>query len=108
MPNYEYECDKCGSFTASRKIAERNDPLACPDCSAPATRVILTAPRYATMPANMRTAYATNERAANEPRFSSQHGAGCACCSAGHKTSAALPAGSPRSFPGKRPWMISH
>lgn len=108
MPNYEYECNRCGGFTASRRIAERNDPLQCPDCGAAAIRVIVTAPAYAGMPAATRLAYATNERAANEPRLSKQHGAGCACCSAGHKTSTAPPAGSPRSFPNKRPWMISH
>jgi putative FmdB family regulatory protein len=108
MPNYEYDCDKCGTFTQSRPIAERNDPLGCPDCGALATRVIITAPAYAGMPATTRLAYATNERSAHEPRSSKQHGAGCACCSAGHKSSIALPPGTPKSFPDKRPWMISH
>jgi len=108
MPNYEYECGKCGGFTASRPIAERNDPLQCTDCGAPAKRVIMTAPVLPRMSAFTRKAHAINERAAHEPKQSAQHGAGCGCCSAGHKASTAMPAGSPKSFPDKRPWMISH
>jgi hypothetical protein len=53
-------------------------------------------------------AHAVNERSADSPKRSSGHGPGCGCC--GGKTSSGTlrrPDGS-KSFPAKRPWMISH
>lgn len=33
MPLYEYKCDGCGEvFYELRRSAEREDPIACPDC----------------------------------------------------------------------------
>lgn len=33
MPLYEYTCDQCGTtFEIRRKVAERTDPAACPQC----------------------------------------------------------------------------
>lgn len=35
MPFYEYACRKCGrKFDLMRRLAERDDPAACPDCGA--------------------------------------------------------------------------
>ena len=108
MPTYEYACPACGEFTALRPMAQRQDPLACPDCGAPAVRVFATAPAYTGLPAAVRQAHATNERSAHEPRQSSRHGAGCSCCSGSGKSSAVRSADGNKSFPAKRPWMISH
>ena len=108
MPAYEYDCAQCGDFTAIRPMSASGDPQACPECGEPAPRAILTAPAFAGMPSARRIAHATNERAANEPKQSSKHGAGCGCCSGGRKTAAAAAADGVKSFPSKRPWMISH
>ena len=33
MPLYEYKCEKCeGVFFELRSMAEREEPIACPDC----------------------------------------------------------------------------
>ncbi|UCH85584.1 MAG: zinc ribbon domain-containing protein [Candidatus Latescibacterota bacterium] len=33
MPLYEYKCDKCQIvFSELRSMAEREEPIACPDC----------------------------------------------------------------------------
>lgn len=35
MPFYEYSCKKCGvKFDLMRRLAERDDPAACPSCGA--------------------------------------------------------------------------
>ena len=105
MPTYDYHCAHCGSFDALRRMAERDVPAACPHCAAPSARAWLAAPRLADMPAARRLALATNERAQHEPKESARyrHPAGCGCCG----THGDTPKG-PRSFTGKRPWMISH
>ncbi len=107
MPVYDYECVRCGVFTALRPMARCRDPLACPDCGEQAGRAFLTAPALAVMSGERRKAHAINERAAHEPRLShsSKHGAGCKCCTTPSKASAANGA---KSFSGRRPWMISH
>jgi putative FmdB family regulatory protein len=108
MPSYEYDCTECGNFTAMRAMHERNEPQFCPACGAPSPRVILTAPAFAGMPPASRTAHATNERAANEPKLSSTlHGMGCTCCSRG-KSGSGRSADGAKVFPARRPWMISH
>lgn len=110
MPTYEYDCPSCGDFTAMRRISERDQTCACPECGTPANRVLLTAPAFAGMPAATRQAIARNELAANVPKQSSQgHGAGCSCCGGGKKNSKTVKNddGS-KLFPTKRPWMISH
>jgi hypothetical protein len=67
------------------------------------------------MSVELRTAHATNERSAAAPStlsaLKSQHEAGCSCCSGlsnkkGRKT--ARGKNGAKSFPGARPWMISH
>ena len=106
MPVYDYLCDDCGPFTAMRPMAECDLPSDCPSCSAGAPRVMLTAPRLSAMSPGRRRASAVNERSASAPRLRS-HGAGCGCCTAPAKRDGAGAAAA-RSFPSKRPWMISH
>lgn len=113
MPVYEYLCDECGTdFTALRRISESSLPHDCPECGEPASRALLTAPAYAGMPATERKAHAINERARHEPKSSSQvgghkHGPGCGCGSGISKSTVKTPDGA-KTFPTKRPWMISH
>jgi putative FmdB family regulatory protein len=111
MAIYEYLCTTCGPFTANRPMAESALPQACPHCSAACARAWLTAPAFAGMAAGLRHAHSTNERARHEPRLASQaghvHGPGCGCGSGASKAAVTAPGGE-KSFPGKRPWMISH
>jgi len=111
MPVYEYLCDGCGTdFSALRPMAQSSLPHACPECGSEAQRALLSAPAYAGMPAAQRAAHATNERARHEPKSSSKlghvHGPGCGCGKPG-KSTVVAPDGK-KSFPTKRPWMISH
>jgi putative FmdB family regulatory protein len=55
-------CEKCGVFTEMRPMAECELPSDCPECGAPAPRVILTAPRCLSMSAEARQAGAKYER----------------------------------------------
>lgn len=115
MPTYDYACGQCGPFEAMRSIACRAEPVACPQCTSPAERAWLTAPRLASMSSQRRHAMSTNERASHEPKSSKdkdytrlKHPSGCGCCSASKsKVTATAPNGN-KSFPSKRPWMISH
>jgi putative FmdB family regulatory protein len=113
MPVYDYLCTDCGPFTDMRSMAECELPNDCPGCGLEAPRALLTAPRLATMDSRTRTARATNERSANAPYTLSSrkgsHGSGCSCCSTGmtNKKAKTSPSGA-KSFPGQRPWMISH
>lgn len=106
MPVYEYACQRCGPFEAFRPMAEFDQPSDCDICGAPAPRVMLTAPAFAGMDASRRTAFATNERSANAPH---RHTATCGCRPGGApKKLAAEAVPAAKSFPAKRPWMISH
>lgn len=111
MPVYDYECRTCGVFTALRPMAEYASPMDCPECEGPARRVMVTAPMLASMDAERKSAFATNERASHEPKQLSKHGAGCSCCTQGRlkkKSKTAVAANGAKSFPTARPWMISH
>lgn len=103
MPCYDYMCDVCGDFDVMRRISERDAPMTCPNCQGIAYRIMTRAPFLADMLTTQRHAYATNEKAAHEPKqFSKErHGSGCSCCT-GTKTV------THKGFVGKRPWMISH
>jgi len=102
MPVYEYCCDVCGAFSAHRPMAHYREPHDCPACGVPAPRVILTAPSLAAMDSGRRAAFGINERSAHAPQQAAHvHGPRCGC--AGDRT-----AGGAKSFPGARPWMISH
>ena len=106
MPVYEYECAQCGPFSTFRPMADYALPCPCDLCGTPAPRAYLTAPALATMDAGKRKSIAVNERSANAPRRSGgAHPPGCGCC--GSKPASRTPAAA-KSFPGARPWMISH
>ncbi len=67
MPAYEYACEACGEFQASRPIAESAGPHACPECGAPAPRM-LASPHLRTAGAAIRyIAELRNEKSAHEP-----------------------------------------
>ncbi len=111
MPMYDYACATCGPFTAYRPMSEYDKPLACEDCGAMAPRAILRAPALAMMDAGARSGMAVNERSRHEPRKSSRaHPSGCGCCSTsrGFAETPAAGRSAAKSFPGARPWMISH
>ena len=115
MPTYDYQCSACGGFEARRAVSERDEPIACPDCSAASVRVMSAAPRLALMGDGTRRAIATNERAANEPKRPGDyarlkpHASGCGCCGTAAKRGATVTgANGNKAFPSKRPWMISH
>jgi putative FmdB family regulatory protein len=117
MPVYDYLCVRCGPFSDLRPMAASALPQECPTCRQDAPRAFLTAPYFATMSTERRLAHAANERSASAPRAMSglrqTHGSGCRCCSSkslsneegggrGANSSAA------KSFPTRRPWMLSH
>lgn len=110
MPTYDYICPHCGPFTARVAMADFDQPSPCPDCQTQSRRALLTAPILANMDGARRNAFATNERSADSPKRSA-HGPGCGCCTGGAKAKPSgtfyRPDGS-KSFPAKRPWMISH
>ena len=114
MVIYEYLCTDCGVFTAMRQMAHSSLPQPCPVCRTPAPRACVAPPSFASMSASLRHTHSTNERARHEPRLAShsepvkKHGPGCSCCSSGKsKATLTAPSGE-KSFPNKRPWMISH
>mgnify|MGYP003851765669 FL=1 len=109
MPVYEYLCDSCGPFSELVSMEFFDKPYDCPDCATPAPRVMLTAPNRSFMSSSLKGAHATNERSADSPKRIG-HGPGCSCCGSGKKINSGTlhrPDGS-KSFPQKRPWMISH
>jgi putative FmdB family regulatory protein len=112
MPVYDYLCERCGPFSDMRPMADCDRPNACPRCGRDAPRAFLTAPYLAAMPAGRRLAHATNERSAHAPatlsRMEASHGAGCGCCSGQSLRAGKRGKSGAKSFPGSRPWMISH
>ena len=104
MPVYDYSCGTCGVFTAQRPMAEYLEAHDCPDCGVSAPRVMVRSPRLANMGSIRRTAFATNERAAHEPKQSPGHTHGTSCGCSGTQREA----GAAKSFPARRPWTISH
>lgn len=117
MPVYDYLCDACGPFSEMRPMADYDLPRECPACGKQSPRAFLTAPYFAAMAADRRLAYATNERSASAPSTLSElkktHGVGCRCCAGGtlrrDKAAHAVSGrANPKSFPARRPWMLSH
>lgn len=115
MPTYDYDCPGCGSFEALRRIAQRDEDCACPSCGTAAPRVLVHAARLELLAGDTRRAMDINERAAHQPRASSdgygrlRHPAGCGCCASGRRKSATVTGtNGAKAFPTKRPWMISH
>ena len=112
MPVYDYLCNECGPFTDMRPMAECDDPMDCPQCSAESPRAILTAPNFFCMPSDRRKAIATNERSAHAPKtldqYKASHGPGCGCCSGKAGRLVTKTKSGAKGFPTARPWMISH
>jgi putative FmdB family regulatory protein len=46
MPRYEYICDKCGSFSEDRPLAEYSEPCPCPVCGQSAPRNSISTPLF--------------------------------------------------------------
>ena len=117
MPIYEYQCQDCGSeFTALRPMAQSHAMRDCPECGEASPRVLITPPGLACMPSGDRIARETNERSAHEPKSSAMldrsraHPSNCSCCGTGSvgRSRTVTSADGKKSFPTKRPWMISH
>lgn len=115
MPTYDYDCPACGGFDSFRTLAARNEPAACPDCGEESHRVFVSAPRLALLAGSTRSAMEINERASHEPKSSRdyvrlKHPSGCGCCKTDARQRGAIlqAANGAKTFPSKRPWMISH
>ena len=109
MPVYDYHCPDCGSFEIMRSMDKRDAPALCPHCGQVAGRVMLSSPSLPLVSGDTRRAMETNERSRHAPKSSRNHPHGCGCCKPKAASSVAdgrPPA--PKSFAGKRPWMISH
>ena len=112
MPTYEYQCGECGNGFAVRKsLEQRHSGDCCPACGEAAARVLITPPALRALPEVQLRAHEINERSAHAPRSSLDrvvHGAGCGCCGNATSTSAKRTPDGKKSFPTRRPWMISH
>ena len=49
MPIYEYECPVHGPFDEIRRVAERNEPMACGECGVLCKRNEISAPPHTTL-----------------------------------------------------------
>ncbi|WP_299475423.1 zinc ribbon domain-containing protein [uncultured Roseibium sp.] len=124
MPVYDYLCATCGPISARRPMSEHDAPITCPACKGEAPRAILQAPNMSGLSPSDRQAHQRNEAAQHNPKFSTKseredvsretrkrHPAGCSCCSGSKgnfRSSAVYKADGSKTFPSKRPWMISH
>jgi putative FmdB family regulatory protein len=72
MPVYDYRCADCGAFEATRRIAERDDALACPGCGAPAERITVCAPALG--------GAASGDGDEGQGSYGMRHTGGCLCC----------------------------
>ncbi|ASJ74214.1 FmdB family zinc ribbon protein [Granulosicoccus antarcticus] len=117
MPVYDYVCNNCGPHEFRRDYEDRDKAMECSQCQSPLSRAWLTAPRQSVTSAHTRHAMDVNELSSNVPKMSRDqdprqmpHPASCGCCGSGKSKSKATvtAANGAKSFPGKRPWMISH
>lgn len=112
MPVYDYDCRDCGPFTTMRPMAESDRSAECPRCGRDAARAFFTAPYFAAMTVERRSAHAANERSTHAPQrlsdLGARHGPGCGCCRSRTADSATRTENGAKSFPGRRPWMLSH
>ncbi|WFE88637.1 zinc ribbon domain-containing protein [Roseibium porphyridii] len=124
MPVYDYLCAQCGPITALRPMSAHSEPIECPVCKQEAPRAFLQAPNMSTLSTSDRTAHQRNETSRHSPVHSTKsdredgakerrkrHPAGCSCCSSSKnsfRSSAVYKADGSKTFPSKRPWMISH
>ncbi|WP_345815940.1 zinc ribbon domain-containing protein [Paraburkholderia sp. PREW-6R] len=72
MPVYDYECAECGAFELVRRIVERNENAACPQCGATARRVVIGAPSLSGDAGG-----ALDESAGS---YGMRHSGSCLCC----------------------------
>lgn len=110
MPVYEFHCAEHGTTNVLRSIADRDLPVACPDCGTPAVR-LTSAPRLTVMSAANREAWARNERSAHEPRHARRSSCGHVHHAGGSCTANAGASGAQslqRAAPAGRPWMLGH
>lgn len=122
MPVYEFQCSSCGVMERQLPMHRSQEAQNCPHCQQPALRIIASAPRLSTSRTASARAEGINERARNEPLRSGKHDAnaaladrqgsrkhppGCGCCGSGASRTRTH-ADQSKSFPGSRPWMISH
>lgn len=113
MPVYEFNCRSCGNFPHMASIAERDQPVRCPDCGVLARRMV-SAPNLAVMTPQRRDAHARNEKSRHEPAMTSRHrcGSSCGCSSAKTKAKREVTVPKLGSFQTtrkrNRPWMLGH
>ncbi|KND58690.1 putative regulatory protein [Candidatus Burkholderia verschuerenii] len=74
MPVYDYECEDCGTFETVRRISERDEPAACPQCHAVAPRVTVGAPSFG------KSGGAADTDDAGSGIYGMTHRGGCMCC----------------------------
>ncbi|MBU2746236.1 FmdB family zinc ribbon protein [Acidithiobacillus caldus] len=113
MPSYEFECRHCGSFAVFRSMEKRNAHCSCPKCGREAFRILASAPALSILTTASRKAHAMNEQASHEPKTTdeyraSKHPVGCACCSSSRSRATKIMPDGSKTFPSRRPWMISH
>lgn len=114
MPVYPFQCTECDEeFALLRTISERSDPACCPECSAPARRLVST-PNLSIMSPVHRHAAVTNERSAHAPRMTGQGHACSSSCGCGpgkskaRKRETGLGTVQMQSKKNARPWMLGH
>lgn len=128
MPVYDYDCPACGPFCELQSVDHAAEPVPCPRCATAAPRAFRSMPRLSFVSDVVRAAHESNERArhapmtvaswveTNQKRLHDQghrHGPDCGCGGPGasattHKTRTLVRPDGSKSFPGARPWMISH
>ena len=121
MPLYEYECGRCGVFSAMKKISEFNEPAECNTCGESSARII-SVPNYALLGKAVRVAHERNEQSAHEPRALRRSSCGCSgnhtCQTSNRKpenvqglgvaTNSQLAPFQKQTKPTARPWMLGH
>lgn len=115
MPVYDYKCKEHGVFNELATMEESQQPKPCPSCGQMCARVIVLPPEVLAMSPTAKKAAETNERASNEPvystkdrrEFDDEHARGCGC-QGGKKSKLMYTAQGDKMFPSMRPWMISH
>jgi putative FmdB family regulatory protein len=121
MPLYEYECGRCGVFTAMNKISASNQPAECETCGELSRRII-SVPHYALMGKALRVAHERNEQSAHEPKALRRSSCGCSgkhTCQTNNRNSGGTQGlgvvadSQPAPFqkqakPTARPWMLGH
>ncbi|HEX7864809.1 MAG TPA: FmdB family zinc ribbon protein [Variovorax sp.] len=73
MPLYDYACESCGRFCATRPLKEFDQPAPCPRCGA-------MAPRALGVPALLGRSARGQSGTADVGYGRLSHASGCACC----------------------------